>query len=78
MSYELISEQNRTARKNHKCIWCGEVIEQKSMYVRERSKYLGEFQDHAWHQECWESSRNHFINNPDDEDFEPYTFIRGE
>jgi len=78
VSYKLISEQTLTARKNHKCIWCGESIEPKSNYVRERSKYLREMQNHAWHQECREASIDHFTKNGDDEDFEAYSFIRGE
>lgn len=78
MSYELISEQHLTARKDHKCIWCGEAIEQKTTYVRERSKYLGELQDHAWHPECREASSDHFSKPDSDEDFEAYSFIRGE
>ena len=52
MSYTLLSEATRIARKQHRCIWCGEAIAPGEKYRDERSVYDGELQRHRWHPEC--------------------------
>lgn len=52
MSYTLLSESWPVARKQHRCIWCGQRIEPGEKYRRERSVYDGAMQDHKWHPEC--------------------------
>jgi len=52
MSYTLLSETQRTARKRHRCIWCWQFIEPGSSYVDERSVADGDIQAHKWHPEC--------------------------
>lgn len=52
MSYTLLSESFPTARKRHRCIWCGQYIEPGDKYRRERSVSDGDMQDHKWHPEC--------------------------
>lgn len=52
MSYTLLSEVERTARKRHRCIWCWQHIEPGERHIDERSVYDGEFQAHRWHPEC--------------------------
>lgn len=52
MSYTLLSERTRVARKPHRCIWCWEAIPAGESYVDERSVHDGEFQQHHFHPEC--------------------------
>lgn len=52
MSYQLLSESTPKARKQHRCIWCGQSIEAGTVYRHERSMYDGNFQNHHWHLEC--------------------------
>ncbi len=54
MSYTLLSETYPTARKEHRCIWCGQSILKGTQYVAERSVFDGEMQNHHWHPECLE------------------------
>jgi hypothetical protein len=69
MSYTLLSSTSPKARKDHKCIWCGEAIPKGEKYTHEKSVYDGEMQDHKWHDEClkW-ANKNHF---PHQEEFDP-------
>lgn len=75
MSYQLLSERQRTARKTHRCIWCGEPIAVGDRYISESSKYSGDFQFHRWHPECKEASHGFFADGH--EEFEPGEFKRG-
>ena len=52
MSYTLLSEVERTARKAHRCIWCWQRIDAGERYVDERSVNDGDMQHHHWHPEC--------------------------
>lgn len=52
MSYTLLSETVRTARKHHRCIWCWQAINAGERYLDERSVNDGEMQRHKWHPEC--------------------------
>lgn len=52
MSYRLIERDERTARKKHRCIWCGQSIAAGSKYVHERSIFEGDPQSNNWHPEC--------------------------
>ena len=70
MSYTLLSETKPKARKQHRCIWCGEKILIGETYRREKSVYDGSFQDHKWHLECDNVSADYFSNG--EEEFDPY------
>lgn len=52
MTYHLFSCDKTRARKQYRCIWCGEHVLPGESYFRERSVYDGRFQNHAWHPEC--------------------------
>lgn len=75
MSYTLLSETTRTARKKHRCIWCGEAIEAGEAYVDERSIFDGGFQHHRWHPECLDDAREGWRAG-DDEEFMAYSHER--
>lgn len=55
--YRLLSETFPVARKQHRCIWCGELILPGEKYRHERSVYDGQMQDHKWHPECAEDQQ---------------------
>ena len=77
MSYSLLSETRPTARKDHRCIWCGQKISKGEQYVAERSVFDGEMQNHHWHQECLEDCHIAFANECEWE-FMPYSNDRPE
>lgn len=69
--YSFLSLAERTARKPHTCIWCGEDIEVGTRYLDERSVYEGEMQLHRWHPECLPACRS-ALREAGDEGFEAY------
>lgn len=71
MSYELISESRPKARKEYKCIWCGQNILKGETHYYEISKYEGGFQDHRWHTECFKFFLERF-DTYDDGEYKPY------
>ena len=76
MGYTLLSEAFPVARKQHRCIWCGEHIEPGEKYRAERSVFDGSMQNHHWHLECDEASTDHFLTNGPE--FEPHENERPE
>ena len=60
MIYSLLSETWPIAKKRHRCIWCGEPILTGDKYLREKSVFDGHMQNHAWHPECDEDSKDYF------------------
>lgn len=60
MSYAMISQTTPFAKKAHVCIWCGEKIAIGQRYVRERSVYEREPQNHKWHLECRDAAVEYF------------------
>jgi hypothetical protein len=75
MSYQLISETTPRARKEYKCIWCGEQILRGEKHTHEVSTFDG-FQDHRWHMECYKASKRYFAQSGEEE-FMPYDYRRG-
>lgn len=69
MSYALIRESWPLARKQYKCIWCGQRIEVGLKHRHEVSRY-DELQDHRWHLECDADAKECFRTG--DEEFIPY------
>lgn len=64
MGYTLIETREvKAARKAHRCIWCGELINVGDPYLYERSIFDGRPQNHHWHGECSEASVTHFAND---------------
>ena len=68
MSYSLLSENHPKARKEHQCIWCGQMILKGEKYRRETSIYDGNFQNHKWHLECDAAAKVEFRNGEDEFD----------
>lgn len=52
MSYFWTERKTRTARKPHRCIWCGDAIPVKSVYVYQPGIFHLEFQANHYHTEC--------------------------
>lgn len=71
MSWDLISDTRPVARKNYKCIWCGEKIPIGEKHVHTISNYCGDFQNHRFHNECNDAMDEHCSKQHDGE-FEPY------
>src|SRR5690348_8752902 len=71
MGYTLLSKTDPVARKDHRCIWCGQRIPKGEGYINERSIYDGDMQNHHWHPECWEASKEEFSRECEWE-FSPY------
>ena len=65
MSFHLFSSDSRKARKQHRCIWCGQAIIPGDTYVDERSVYDGSIQRHRWHPECIQDARDGRANGDD-------------
>jgi hypothetical protein len=72
MSYTLLSEAWRTARKQHRCVWCGEPVLAGEKYRDERSVYDGEMQHHRWHPECDEQFGVELAYEGSPLEFQPY------
>ena len=74
MGYDLLSMTEPTARKDHRCIWCGTKISKGTKYTAEQSVFDGEMQNHHWHPECLEDAK---VSNADGEwEFMPYSAER--
>lgn len=70
MSYHLLSEKWVAARRPHRCIWCGQRIATNEIYLRERSIFDWNHQNHAWHWDCWFDAKVNYFDFY--EEFEPY------
>lgn len=77
---QLLSDGWSVAKKEHRCVWCGETIEIGVLYYRSNLLFCGEFQSQAWHAEChdafWQATDVEGGIDPED-GFTPYDFIRG-
>lgn len=69
--YRLFTLDERTARKAHRCIWCGEAIPVGAKYLDERSVYEGCVQRHRWHPECLPACSS-ALREAGDEGFDAY------
>lgn len=72
MNFRLISAAVRTARKPHRCIWCGEGINTGQTYTYERSVFGGEMQHHHFHTECLDSMHDAAREEGGEIEFTPY------
>lgn len=70
MTYTLLVETFPVARKDHKCIWCGQIIIKGEKHRHEKSVYDG-IQDHRWHLEC-NKAANDYFRKEHEEEFAPY------
>ncbi len=76
MSYHLFSTMTRTAKKQHRCIWCWQAIPPGTLYTDERSVYDGRMQRHRWHPECITASYE-YLRTCGDNEFTPGENPRG-
>mgnify|MGYP001561660507 CR=1 FL=1 len=49
---------NPTARKDHKCEWCGGKIAKGEVHCQFKGKWQGEFQNWRMHDECYENAED--------------------
>ncbi len=52
MSFVTICDEQRKARKPHRCIWCGQTIVVGSQYQYVRGVFEGDPQSNHYHLEC--------------------------
>lgn len=57
MSYEEISYKEVVGRKDYKCEWCGQGIEQGTKHISRAYKFDGDFGAGRMHLECGEAMR---------------------
>ena len=70
MSYTLLAEAFPVARKEHRCIWCGQKILIGEKYCDRRGAFDGSIQRDRFHLECEKSSSEYFRSGEDE--FDPY------
>jgi hypothetical protein len=73
MSYRLLSENNLKATKSHNCMWCADKVLIGEQYVRDVSVYNSDFQNNAWHPECWDAVKRLW----EEDEYDPHSFKRG-
>jgi len=76
MSYQVISTTLPTAKKEHKCIWCGESILINELHAKDVGVYECDFQSNRYHIECYNASHTYFKESGEN-CFEPYDNKRG-
>ncbi len=80
MSFETIRESTRTARRKHRCTWCGEPIEPGQSYCDVVGKFDGDFQPSKYHPECDKAVRRSAVEEPwcmANDGFMPFSEHRG-
>ena len=75
MGFELLRESTQVARKEHKCVWCGEIILKGEKY-HSRTYIFEGLQSDKTHNDC-NSVMNKIDWNYYDNGFYPYNFTRG-
>lgn len=51
---EFSTQKTLTARKEHKCLLCGQKIGIGQKYIRHSGKYDGDFFDDCFHESCYD------------------------
>jgi hypothetical protein len=77
MSYTELKHETHKAKKQHQCIWCGQMILIGDSYVYTTGTYMGDFQTHHFHPEC-ENACIDELNDMHAEEFEPFDNERPE
>lgn len=78
MSYTLIEERAiKSARKWHRCNWCGGEIKVGEPYVRERSIFEGDPQTNQFHPECAEACKEAARDSDGDFCYDSWSMPRG-
>jgi hypothetical protein len=68
MSYYVhLATSKPKARKPHRCIWCGEQIDQGETYVVNKGVYDNRMQTTKWHAECDTAACDWFYQTKEDE-----------
>ena len=75
MSWWELSTTTPKARKDHRCIWCGQYIHIGEKHVKHVGIWEGDFQSNRWHNECNEAA-NQIIKIEGEISFDPYSNSR--
>jgi hypothetical protein len=73
----ILTDENRIARKPHRCEWCGERIEPGQQYRYYSGVFYGNFQSTHMHNECYDACQEDASEYGMDYEFEPYRNGRG-
>lgn len=74
----LIRQTWLKAKRNHICIWCGEVILRKNLHLYRVYRFQGNFMTDRLHEECSIALATHPQSlDLIDDGFEPGSFRRG-
>lgn len=76
MCMEVVRESDPTARREYRCIWCGEKIPKGEKHHQQVGTVYGDFQDNRYHAECWGAAVDDW-NSGGDCDFEEASHKRG-
>ena len=71
MSYTSLSDTTPVARKQHRCIWCGQAIPKGEKYRYTTGVYDGDMQANHWHFECSDAQQTD-ARETGEYEFSPY------
>lgn len=74
--FDVLTDETRTARKAHRCIWCGQDIKPGDTYRYQSGVFEGGMQSNHWHPECIVRAREDLPYIEDG--FDPYVNERGD
>lgn len=72
-----LSTKDVAARKEHKCVWCGEKILKGEKHTKRAYVMEGEFVHDRLHSECYVAMCDGTLDWLDNEGFCEYAFKRG-
>ena len=76
MSFMLIADEERKARKLHRSVWCGELIVIGERCCHVRGIFDGDPQSNDWHLECHDESGDPEYRDELYDGFEPHCYPR--
>ena len=72
MGWRILSRHTPKSRNTHRCIWCGQAIENGEKHTLEKGIMDGKFQANRYHQECHVAMEAWTKDNDADDGFMAY------